>query len=106
MPYRSPRDGRINGGALTRLRAAHFKERPLCVRCWAQGRTSAATQLDHIISLEDGGPDTMDPFENRQGLCYVCHLAKTAEDRGYITGKGCDSAGLPTDPRHPWNRNA
>lgn len=103
-PY--PRDGRINGSRLARIRTEHLTIRPLCVHCWAKGLTAAATELDHIIPYSKGGADTMDPFENRQGLCRPCHVAKTAIDMGFITGKGCDSSGLPTDPLHPWNRNA
>lgn len=94
---------RINGGALQRLKAAHLRERPLCVRCLRLGLTRVATELDHIVPMFKGGADTRDPFENRQGLCTPCHRAKTAEDMGHTTGKGCDATGLPTDPLHPWN---
>jgi 5-methylcytosine-specific restriction protein A len=39
-----------------------------------------ATQLDHIVALDNGGTDTPG---NRQGLCDACHEIKTAIDMGY-----------------------
>jgi 5-methylcytosine-specific restriction enzyme A len=50
---------------------------PLCVMCLAQGIVSAATELDHILALSNGGADTA---ANRQGLCAACHRAKTLID--------------------------
>jgi 5-methylcytosine-specific restriction endonuclease McrA len=59
---------------------------PLCVRCQRKDppRVSAATQLDHIVALANGGKDfDEDQGTNRQGLCDSCHEEKTAEDLGY-----------------------
>lgn len=77
---------RVRGRRLQRIRAQWFALHPLCVRCLGKSpsRLSKATQLDHIVSLEDGGPDfDRDQGQNRQGLCDACHEEKTGEDRGY-----------------------
>ena len=71
---------RIRGRPLTRIRNAHFKANPLCVRCKAAGRYRLATQLDHKIPLFKGGKEEE---SNRQGLCDDCHEKKTAEDMNY-----------------------
>ena len=94
---------RIRGRALQAIREEHFRQRPLCARCKANGRVSIAMELDHVVPLFKGGLDSPDPMVNRQGLCNPCHLEKTAEDMGH-KATGCDVNGLPTDPRHPWNR--
>lgn len=75
---------RIRGRKLQAIRDAHFNQYPLCVRCEAKGKVRLATQLDHIVALDNGGDDfDRDGGRNRQGLCDECHLQKTAEDFGY-----------------------
>lgn len=91
---------RIRGYRLQKIREEHFAEYPLCVMCQAEGRTTVATQLDHIMPLYKGGKD--EP-ENRQSLCDVCHDVKTRRDLGQ-TIKGCDANGLPVDKEHHWNK--
>ena len=71
---------RIRGRKLQEIRQAHFRLHPLCVRCKGLGRVTVATQLDHIVALDNGGTDTPG---NRQGLCDACHEIKTAIDMGY-----------------------
>lgn len=71
---------RIRGRKLQAIRARWFSRWPLCVHCERAGRTRLATQLDHILALDNGGADT---DANRQGLCDECHDAKTALDMGY-----------------------
>ena len=73
-------DHRIRGRALQHIRVAHFGRHPMCVLCQAKGKTTLATELDHIIALVNGGADNAD---NRQGLCTACHADKTARDLGY-----------------------
>ena len=70
---------RIRGTTLQNIRKAHFARFPLCVRCLAMTppRTTLAVELDHVIPLHQGGIDSLDPFENRAGLCAECHLAKS-----------------------------
>jgi len=71
---------RIRGRTLQRIREAHLRERPLCVDCLAQGRVTAAQELDHVTPLAEGGIDSPDPFANRAGRCMSCHKAKTARE--------------------------
>ena len=42
------------------------------------------TQVDHVVALEDGGPDT---DENKELLCDPCHVEKTNEDRAPRQGR-------------------
>ncbi|WPG35144.1 HNH endonuclease [Variovorax sp. EBFNA2] len=65
---------RVTGRRLQAMRAALFQENPLCVTCQALGLVVLATQRDHILSLEEGGADSV---ENTQGLCEPCHEAKS-----------------------------
>jgi 5-methylcytosine-specific restriction protein A len=53
---------------------------PLCSECLREGRTTATDEIDHIIPLKDGGPDT---DENCTGLCKKHHDTKTAQDMGW-----------------------
>lgn len=94
-------DQRIRGRKLQRIRRLHFQLHPLCVVCQRQGLINVATQLDHIIPLFKGGPDT---DANRQGLCDECHEAKTRRDLGQVEWHGSAADGTPTDPSHHWNR--
>lgn len=73
---------------------------PLCRMCASSGRITAAVEVDHIIALRNGGADT---DSNLQSLCRACHLSKTLDDMGQTRRAGCDEAGLPVDPAHPWN---
>ena len=76
-----------------------FQTNPLCVMCEAKGLVTAATELDHIVPLCKGGPDTT---ENCQPLCTACHKQKTLGD--IPRKKGADIHGMPTSPEHWWNQ--
>lgn len=91
---------RIRGRRLQAIRGQYLRIHPLCAKCIEVGAVTLAIEVDHIVPLYLGGTDTDD---NRQGLCGNCHQTKTAADMGYKP-KGADLAGLPTDPRHPWNQ--
>lgn len=60
-----------------RLRALVLAQSPLCVVCLAEGRTRAASHVDHI----DADTSNND-LTNLQGLCRPCHSAKTAREDG------------------------
>ena len=83
-------------------RARQLSEHPLCAMCLRlQARVTAATVADHIV------PHRGDPVlfaGPLQSLCASCHssLKQQVENGGLM--KGCDSAGVPLDPRHPWNK--
>lgn len=89
---------RITGRRLQEIRQRHFRLKPLCVRCELAGRVRAATQLDHIVALVNGGEDT---DRNRQGLCYPCHVEKTAEDMLVRRALTEGQAGRPWRPAVP-----
>jgi 5-methylcytosine-specific restriction protein A len=91
---------RIRGRRGQDIRARFLHAHPLCRTCLEQGRTTEATEVDHIIPLHKGGPESDD---NRQALCVACHKAKTADDVRRKAG-ACNLAGDPIDPMHPWNR--
>jgi 5-methylcytosine-specific restriction protein A len=66
------------GAAWQRQRAATLRAQPLCRMCLAAGRTVAATVVDHIQPLEDGGTNEQ---SNLQPLCKRCHdSVKTPSD--------------------------
>lgn len=73
---RYPRHGRkvYDSGAWKRARLVILARGPLCAACGIE----AATDVDHIVPLRDGGA----PFdaENLQPLCRVCHSEKTAHE--------------------------
>lgn len=47
---------------------------PLCVLCLAEGRTTLATDVDHIVPRRQGGSDEA---SNLQPLCHSHHSQKT-----------------------------
>ena len=58
-----------------RLRRMILAQQPFCVMCQRAGRVVAATDVDHIVPLAEGGTSAAD---NLQPLCHSCHSAKTA----------------------------
>ena len=92
---------RTRGRALQRLRSTFLRMHPLCRRCELRGNYRAATQLDHIVPLYQGGTDDE---ANLQGLCDECHADKTAEDTGKQRKSGCNIDGRPTSASHHWNK--
>ena len=67
------------GSAWRKLRQRVFeRDHGLCQQCLRDGRVSAATDCDHIISKAKGGTDEM---SNLQMLCRACHKAKTGSEQ-------------------------
>ena len=91
------------------VRADQLTHEPLCRMCASKGRITPATVCDHVEPKTKEDPATFfdGPF---QSLCddprYRCHSSRKQiiEKRGYEPG--CDAAGRPIDPGHPWNRPA
>ena len=83
---------------------------PLCEDCRRIGLLRAATCVDHIIGLANGGAP-LDP-SNLSSLCDSCHSRRTVtKDRGFgmkpakeKPRKGCGVDGRPIDSMHPWFR--
>lgn len=67
------------GPAWARLRRRHLAMHPVCVACDADGYTTPATDVDHIIPRARGGTDHA---SNLQSLCRSCHSRKTALEDG------------------------
>ena len=68
---------RLRGRRAQERRKRWFALHPLCVHCEQRGRTTIATQLDHVVPLFRGG---VDDDSNFQSLCLACHQAKTADE--------------------------
>lgn len=60
-----------------KIRLMQLRQHPLCVECARQGLTVAATEVDHIRPLAQGGTHA---FDNLQSLCKPCHSRKTARE--------------------------
>jgi len=92
---------RLRGRAAVEQRQRRLRKFPLCAVCLEDGIVKATDEIDHIIPLDDGGPDT---DENCQGLCFEHHRQKTNYQRHGIERKhGYEASGRPLDPSHPWN---
>jgi 5-methylcytosine-specific restriction protein A len=69
--------------AWRKLSASHLASSPLCVLCEERGRTTAATQVDHIIAHKGDDSLRLDG-DNLRSLCQSCHSRKTATvDSGF-----------------------
>jgi len=56
-----------------KVRRAQLRRFPICQRCEAQGRTTAAQEVHHIESVA-ARPDLVFVLENLMSLCRVCHV--------------------------------
>jgi len=65
------------GADWQRRRKRILDREPLCRQCTTEGRTSAASHVDHILAKAHGGSDD---DANLQPLCVDCHKAKTARE--------------------------
>lgn len=96
---------RLRGRAGQRQRQRRLKRtNGLCEMCLDEGRTELATVVDHVTPLALGGSDE---DSNTRNLCDPHHKQVTAEQFGHATKphlRGCDAAGRPIDPTHPWAR--
>jgi 5-methylcytosine-specific restriction protein A len=87
----------LNGAAWRNLRAHVLSSEPCCRQCIREGRTTLATDVDHMNGADDNRMESLQP------LCHACHSRKTQADMGKRVTWGCDINGLPLDPAHPWN---
>lgn len=64
----------------TKLRlVALARDMFLCQMCKAEGRTTPAKEVDHVVPKAKGGTDAL---INLQSLCRPCHRQKTDRDEG------------------------
>lgn len=69
-----------------RLRRNQLSEHPICQRCEAEGRLTPATEVHHIIPVEDAltfaeKQRLMFDYSNLRSLCHDCHV-KTHMEMG------------------------
>lgn len=72
--------------AWRKVRDQHLREEPLCQMCMEAGRVTAATVVDHIVSIADR-PDLRLDRSNLRSLCKPHHDARTARDQGFARGR-------------------
>jgi hypothetical protein len=87
------------------LRLAQLTKQPLCERCLAQGKVTAATVAHH--KREHKGDPIL--FWDPANLASSCKRHHDSDEQqieriGYSTAVGVD--GWPVDPNHPCNRDA
>lgn len=87
-------------------RAAYIRTHPTCE---VPTCSKPAKHVDHKRARRAGGA-SLDPA-NFMALCHSHHSEKTARrDGGFghapgaVQFRGCDAAGWPIDPNHPWRR--
>lgn len=80
---------------------SYLERNPLCVDCQRRGQLTPAAQVDHINPLRQGGAKFDEA--NLQALCGTCHSSKTAREMHGQGPRGCNTDGVPTDPRHHWS---
>jgi 5-methylcytosine-specific restriction endonuclease McrA len=84
-------------------RLIFLAQHPLCERCKAKGRITAATVVNHI-KPHKGDITLFFAWSNFEATCKPCHDRdiQSEERIGYSKAIGID--GWPTDNRHPANR--
>ena len=89
--------------AWRKAREGFLRSHPLCKKHQERGIVKPATVVDHI-KPHKGDTALFWNQANWQALCKACHDgAKQREERGSVSD-ACELSGLPSDPRHPWNR--
>ena len=82
------RQSRGYGSEWTKVRAQVIeRDLGMCQVCRAEGRVTAGSEVDHIVSKAKAGQmgwreDQIDDPKNLQTICHPHHLAKTAHENG------------------------
>jgi 5-methylcytosine-specific restriction protein A len=84
-----------------KYRITFLMKNPLCVMHLALGQTVAAEVVDHIDPHKGDHKLFWNP-KNHQALCKHCHDAhkQRLEKSGVLAG--CNTNGIPLDPKHHW----
>jgi 5-methylcytosine-specific restriction endonuclease McrA len=112
--HRSPEAARYRRwyglAAWARAREAQRAKQPLCERCQAKGFIVPMDAVNHRTPHKGDWALFIDS-ENHQSVCAECHDGpiQSQERSGRANGRvgyrsAVDATGLPTDPRHPFNR--
>lgn len=64
-----------------------IRDKWLCVPCARKGLVTLATEVDHVISKEEGARRRISPVQiesllNLQSICKECHKIKTTRENG------------------------
>jgi 5-methylcytosine-specific restriction protein A len=100
-------DWPYNSARWKRLRAEQLATFPLCEGC--KPRIVPANHVDHRRAISDGGEPFPPVGTGLASLCASCHSIKTVRgpEHGALQTtkprRGCDAAGRPLDPSHPWH---
>lgn len=78
-PGAEEQDDFHNSKRWRRFREWHLAQNPLCIECEKAGRVEAATIVDHIVPISEGGEEMSS--DNAQSLCKSCHSKKTNAER-------------------------
>lgn len=62
------------------LAARWLRKHPTCAKCKANGFTTAATSVDHVVQLTEA-PGRVYDKTNLESLCGRCHGRKSARER-------------------------
>lgn len=73
-----PGDPFYGSTAWQKIRRAKISDCPLCERCEAAGRTTAATEVHHKQARQDAPHLELD-YENLESICPRCHRLATVE---------------------------
>lgn len=90
-PSGSDLDPRLKTKDWQRAREVILANAPLCQICEANGQTTPATEVDHIVPRSEDPERFTDPT-NLWGLCRSCHQTKTHLER----------QGVRLDDRERW----
>lgn len=92
----------VYGGRWRKARETFLRRHPLCAEHGRRGQVVAASVVDHIVPHR-GDQELFWDRANWQALCKPCHDGWKQQLEKSGTVRGCDSAGVPIDPRHHWN---
>ena len=68
-----------NSRAWRKARERKLRINPLCELCLKEGKLVAASIVDHVVPIKEGG-EVWD-LDNLQSLCKTCHERKGAAER-------------------------
>lgn len=99
---RAPASSKGYGWKWMHAARAFRREHPLCVCCQANGATSAAEVVDHVVPHR-GDERLFWDARNWQSLCHWCHNnVKSALERKYDLGEVGDDALRLSRPMPEW----